>query len=223
MTRPTLVALLVIAGLTTAFLSAQISGTVVDDSGRLRATTYVDLTGPGLLGRVSLDGTGRFVFRDFSGTGPVWVQAFEGRRFSRRMRAALGDTALRLVLPMPRPGGLVAERTVITETVRDRGYDTTAIRCEGPQCSISVTNRVGQVFCWSTIIGAQRDTTIEHVWYWEEREMARVQLPVRGPRWRTWSSKTIAPAWVGAWRVEVVAADGTPLDVRFLTVRPSVR
>jgi hypothetical protein len=83
---------------------------------------------------------------------------------------------------------------------------------------MNVADDIGRVYCWSTITGARRDTVVEHVWYWQEREMARVRLAVRGPRWRTWSSKQIARVWSGTWRVEVVTTDGTPLDVRFLTV-----
>ncbi|RMH43608.1 MAG: DUF2914 domain-containing protein, partial [Gammaproteobacteria bacterium] len=47
-----------------------------------------------------------------------------------------------------------------------------------------------------------------HVWYWQDREMARVDLPVRSSNWRTWSSKRILPEWTGPWRVVVEDAAG---------------
>jgi hypothetical protein len=199
-------------------LRAQIRGTVVDDSGRADARAMVDLTGPRVYRRVGLTGDGRFVFRDVHDTSAVWAQAFDGARFSSRLRVTPRDTALQLALRWPPRTGLAATRTILTPRVSERGYDATQITCQGPACALGVTDDIGRIHCWSTITGARQDTVVEHVWYWQEREMARVRLAVRGPRWRTWSSKKIAPGWSGTWRVEVVTADGTPLAVRFLTV-----
>jgi hypothetical protein len=50
--------------------------------------------------------------------------------------------------------------------------------------------------------------TVSHVWYWGEREMLRVPLGVRGPRWRTWSEKRILDEWGGAWHVDVTDRAG---------------
>lgn len=208
----------VVAGLAGTPLVAQIRGTVVDDSGRADPRAMVDLTGPRVYRRVGLTGDGRFAFRDVYDTSAVWAQAFDGERFSSRVRVTLQDSAIQLVLRWPPRTGLAASRTILTTSIRERSYDATKITCQGPTCALNVTDDVGKVFCWSTITGAGRDTVVEHVWYWQEREMARVRLAVRGPRWRTWSSKRIAPEWSGTWRVEVVTTDGTPLTVRFLTV-----
>ncbi|RME32350.1 MAG: DUF2914 domain-containing protein, partial [Deltaproteobacteria bacterium] len=52
---------------------------------------------------------------------------------------------------------------------------------------------VGRLYCFSRVTGARDDTRIAHVWYWQDREMARVDLPVRSSNWRTWSSKRILP------------------------------
>jgi hypothetical protein len=202
-------------------LVAQISGTVVDDSGRADPHAFVDFTGLRVYRRVGLTSDGRFVFREFHDTSAVWAQAFDGARFSSRVRVTLQDTALQLALRWPPRTGLAATRTILTTRVRERSYDTTQITCQGPACAISVGDDIGRVYCWSTITGARQDTVVEHVWYWQEREMARVRLAVRAPRWRTWSSKRIAPGWSGSWRVEVVTTDGTLLAVRFLTVESS--
>lgn len=207
-----------VPGLAGGALVAQIRGTVVDDSGHPEPQAFVDLTGLRVYRRVGLTGDGRFAFRDFRDTDAVWVQAFDGARFSSRVRVTLRDTALQLAVRWPPRTGLAASRTIITTSVRERSYDATGITCQGPACAMNVADDIGRVYCWSTITGARRDTVVEHVWYWQEREMARVRLAVRGPRWRTWSSKQIARVWSGTWRVEVVTTDGTPLDVRFLTV-----
>jgi hypothetical protein len=48
------------------------------------------------------------------------------------------------------------------------------------------------------------ESSVTHVWYYENEEMARVELPVRSPNWRTWSSKSILPAWSGQWKVDIL-------------------
>jgi len=70
---------------------------------------------------------------------------------------------------------------------------------------------IGRLYCFTRVTGAQEDTRIAHVWYWQEREMARVELPVRSGNWRTWSSKRILPEWTGDWRLVVEDASGQPL------------
>ena len=41
--------------------------------------------------------------------------------------------------------------------------------------------------------------------------MARVSLPVRSAKWRTYSSKKIVPEWTGEWEVQVVDSAGIEL------------
>jgi hypothetical protein len=67
----------------------------------------------------------------------------------------------------------------------------------------------GQRLCCFTEIGLPAASdTVFHVWYWGEREMLRVPLAVRGPRWRTWSVKRILDDWRGAWHVDVTDRAG---------------
>jgi hypothetical protein len=66
--------------------------------------------------------------------------------------------------------------------------------------------------CFSEIEGALGRDTIHHVWYWGDREMARVELEVRGPSWRTWSNKRIADEWRGEWRVDITDGSGRVLS-----------
>ena len=54
------------------------------------------------------------------------------------------------------------------------------------------------------IVGAQEDTEITHVWYYQDSELARVTLPVRSSNWRTYSSKRFLPQWAGKWVVVVL-------------------
>ncbi|MFH1502201.1 MAG: DUF2914 domain-containing protein [Candidatus Eisenbacteria bacterium] len=66
--------------------------------------------------------------------------------------------------------------------------------------------------CFSEIGGPARRDTVVHVWYWGEREMARVRLGVTGPRWRTWSTKRVLDEWRGEWRVDITDDSGVLLS-----------
>jgi len=57
--------------------------------------------------------------------------------------------------------------------------------------------------CFSEIGLPAGSDTVLHIWYWGEREMLRVPLEVRAPRWRTWSAKRVQDDWKGAWRVDI--------------------
>ena len=62
----------------------------------------------------------------------------------------------------------------------------------------------GKLYCFTRISGAQGDTEVTHVWYYQDDELARVTLPVRSSDWRTYSSKRFLPQWAGQWRVVVL-------------------
>lgn len=84
--------------------------------------------------------------------------------------------------------------------------------------SVSFPVSVGELSCFTRIIGAHEPTTVTHVWYFGMTERARVELVVKGSRWRTYSSKKIQPNEVGSWRVEVMDTEGTVLKViQFIT------
>jgi len=66
---------------------------------------------------------------------------------------------------------------------------------------------ISKVYCFTRILGADSETIISHVWYWQGREMARVALSVQASSWRTWSSKNMLPMCKGNWKVEIVAGE----------------
>ena len=77
---------------------------------------------------------------------------------------------------------------------------------------------VGQLACFTQVAGAEEDTYINHVWIHGTEEMARVRLPIRGPSWRTWSTKRILPSWTGSWKLEVQDPEGNVLETLPFTV-----
>ena len=71
---------------------------------------------------------------------------------------------------------------------------------------------IARLYCFSRVVGAAGQTQITHNWYYKGTLKASVKLPVRSDNWRTWSSKTIDPAWTGEWMVEILSDQGTPLE-----------
>lgn len=105
--------------------------------------------------------------------------------------------------------GLDVAEAVITSAVVDR---------QPSDNLTTVAKDVGTVYCWMRITGAEGEIQVEHVWYKDDTEVARVSLRIAGSNWRTWSSKNIDPMWTGNWRVDVVGPDGTVLESVAFTV-----
>jgi hypothetical protein len=77
---------------------------------------------------------------------------------------------------------------------------------------------VAVVWCQTRIVGADEPTMVTHVWYRDGKTMARVELSVASPSYRTVSSKKIMPEWTGRWEVTVLDAAGTILRTESFTV-----
>ena len=68
---------------------------------------------------------------------------------------------------------------------------------------------VGELYCFSEVTGASG--TVVHAWFHGDKEVWKMELPVKAARWRTWSAKRILPAMTGDWRVEVRDGAGVVL------------
>ncbi len=68
-------------------------------------------------------------------------------------------------------------------------------------------SNIGTLYCFTHITNIPSEGTIHHIWYFGNVEIARVDLSISPPQWRTWSSKIILPEMKGIWRVEVVYGD----------------
>ena len=71
---------------------------------------------------------------------------------------------------------------------------------------------VPRVYCFTHVVGAAPGTQLIHNWYYQGNLKASVKLSVGSSDYRTWSYKTMIPQWSGEWMVEILSADGTPLD-----------
>ena len=72
----------------------------------------------------------------------------------------------------------------------------------------------GKLYCFTEIKSQTDSTQISHVWFYNNKEMAKINLPVKAKSWHTWSAKTIIPAWKGNWRVEIQDKDGNVIATK---------
>lgn len=98
---------------------------------------------------------------------------------------------------------------------------TAVVEREPVQVSSPIPAEVGRLYYFTEIVEAGSATTLLHLWYWRNRNVSVVLLKVNGPRFRTWSYKTIPPTWTGEWRVEARTPDGTILSSKAFQVQAS--
>ena len=95
----------------------------------------------------------------------------------------------------------------------DEAVLTTVVVDREPVDRVEVFPRQnGTLYCFTRIVGAEGETAVYHLWYYGEELMSRVELTVKSPNWRTWSSKKLLEDWPGAWRVEIQDAQGNLLE-----------
>jgi len=75
----------------------------------------------------------------------------------------------------------------------------------------SFMKTIGQLYCFVKVSGESDSTSVFHTWFYEDKDMAKVELSVKGKTWRTWSSKKIVEDWVGNWKVELSSTTGDVL------------
>jgi len=120
-----------------------------------------------------------------------------------------------LILPAPAAAQETAGPTIET------GVICTAVEERAPVGTDSTfAKTVGTLYCFTKITGVTGESSVTHVWYWGETERARVELPVRSVSWRTYSQKTVMEHEVGAWRVDILDAEGMVLKTLRFTIEP---
>jgi hypothetical protein len=94
-------------------------------------------------------------------------------------------------------------------SVEDIQIATSVENREPAGADVSFASTVEKLYCFTKIKGEQETGTIYHVWLFNDRVMAKIELPLKGKTWRTWSVKGIMPAHTGKWRVDVESPEGT--------------
>jgi hypothetical protein len=74
------------------------------------------------------------------------------------------------------------------------------------------SKEVPRIYCFTRVVGADPGAHVIHNWYYQGNLKASVNLTVGSSDYRTWSYKTMMPQWTGEWMVEILSANGTPLE-----------
>jgi hypothetical protein len=69
------------------------------------------------------------------------------------------------------------------------------------------TDDLDKIYCFTRIGGAEDTTSVNHVWYFNDKEIVKVNLAVKSVSWRTWSSKMVNMG-LGKGYVEIVSEGG---------------
>jgi hypothetical protein len=125
------------------------------------------------------------------------------------MRAALSCLALlvaaaALAAPAEEPPSATV---VVCTSIQDNS-------CAGAAAKFSAG--VGRLWGFSQVSNVP--DKIVHVWFYGDRELGRVELPVKAAHYRTWSNITVSKNLVGKWRLEAQDAAGKVLASYSFTV-----
>ena len=80
-----------------------------------------------------------------------------------------------------------------------------------PAVAFSITT--GKIYCYTLFDQIPEDTVIYHNWFFRDKPSARIRLPLKHPRWSTYSSIQLREADKGPWRVEISDAGGRVLKI----------
>lgn len=69
----------------------------------------------------------------------------------------------------------------------------------------------GKIYCYTFFDQLSEDTVVYHQWFFRDKPSSRIRLPLKQPRWSTYSSIQMREADKGPWRVEVSDASGRVL------------
>jgi len=109
------------------------------------------------------------------------------------------------------PSGFTIEQIAVCTKVVNRN----PVNC-GDEFSLKA---VTKVLTWMKVSGAKLPKSLKHVYYWEGKLMATIELEMRSSPTRTWSQKTFNPQQaLGKWKVVITTGDNTPVAIKEFTV-----
>lgn len=114
--------------------------------------------------------------------------------------------------PIVAPDGTKIDKLFVCKKVVDRN----PVGCSD-SFSLSET---GSVFTWMRVSHVTPPSIIKHMYYWQDKFIASVNLKLKYTSMRTWSQKTFKADHAGAWKVVLATEDGEVIAVREWTVTP---
>ena len=76
---------------------------------------------------------------------------------------------------------------------------------------------VRELYCFTRLTSDEEgESRIKHVWYRGDEKVGESELPVKGKKWRTFSSRVVQKGMAGDWRVDALDSEGKLLrSVKF--------
>ena len=72
---------------------------------------------------------------------------------------------------------------------------------------------IGKVSCFTLFDPVPKEMDIYHKWFYRDKLSTKKKLHLKPPRWSTFSSIQLREVDKGPWRVEVIADDGTIIQI----------
>lgn len=115
-------------------------------------------------------------------------------------------TLLVVAMAVPLWGGSLSIAELAVTTKVSKGKPIDAVH--------RISHRtVKALYCFTRTVSADAgETTIKHVWLRGGQVVKEADLPVKGKRWRVYSTLPIDASSVGNWRVEVRDAAGAVIN-----------
>jgi hypothetical protein len=108
---------------------------------------------------------------------------------------------------------MLSTAIAFAETSVSRIIMTNGIKDREPISSVTkFKSDVGRVYCFTEIETDSYPTEVTHIWIYDKNIEAEIKLPVKSPKWRTYSSKAIMEDWQGNWKIEVYSQEGKLID-----------
>ena len=96
-----------------------------------------------------------------------------------------------------------------------RAMFTIGVQDREPVLSVdSINSTAYQSISFFTELNDLSGHNVTHQWTFNDQVMFEKTFEIKGPRWRVWTSKTLAPDWTGAWTVNVLDDDRSVLSTR---------
>ena len=96
-----------------------------------------------------------------------------------------------------------------------RAMFTIGVQDREPVLSVdSINSTAYQSISFFTELNDLSGHNVTHQWTFNDEVMFEKTFEVKGPRWRVWTSKTLAPDGTGSWTVNVLDDDRTVLSSR---------
>lgn len=99
-----------------------------------------------------------------------------------------------------------------------RSIFTTAINDREPVDNIKSLGNDANTISYFTELRDMSGQMAKHRWEYNGEVVAEVEFNVKGPRWRVWSNKTLAPQLLGDWKVSVINGAGEVIAEDVLTL-----